>query len=156
MGISYIEMNEQKIPIEDEGVREVVTNMQGEIAELSDNAEDVQTQIDKTIKRADVVNIAQHIPTTVSTSTVVAKTHTVKKGGLLCTSFTMFENSAGVVAMAINVNNVAYASMIRTSDSPSISVCTMVNVGDVITWTVKANGSGPNNTLINGYILNLE
>lgn len=117
---------------------------------------DVQTQIDKTIKRADVVNIAHHIPTTVSTSTVVVKTHTVTKRGLLCTSFAMIENSAGVVAMAINVNGLAYASMIRTSDSPSISVCTMVSAGDVITWTVKANGSGSNNTLINGCILNLE
>lgn len=117
---------------------------------------DMQTQLGNSIKKTDVVNLAHHIPTTVSTDTVVVKTHTVTNKGLLCTSFIMFENSVGVTTMVIRVNGTAYASMAKTTDTPSISLCTIVNVGDVITWEVKASGSGTNNTLINGFILNLE
>ena len=56
MGISYIEINEQKIPIEDEGVREVVTNMQGEIDLLNDTIDEELGNVEYWVPKGTIHN----------------------------------------------------------------------------------------------------
>ena len=88
-----------------------------------------------------------------STSTQVVRQVTVKRKGLLSTSFEIMANSIGIDYLSISVNDIEFARVCSPNNSASISMSMVVNAGDVVKYNAKGVGTGTNNGRIGGYII---